>query len=52
MEAKCFFETSIDFQQTTRRYIPEDRTVNNHRCEIISDPENHSLTAKPADGGQ
>jgi hypothetical protein len=23
----CFSETSIDFQWTTRRYIPEDRTL-------------------------
>jgi hypothetical protein len=25
-------ETSVDFQRTTRRYIPEDRTFHNHRC--------------------
>jgi hypothetical protein len=24
MEAACFSETSVDFQRTTRRYIPED----------------------------
>jgi hypothetical protein len=24
---------SIDFQRTTRRYIPEDNTLHNHRCE-------------------
>jgi hypothetical protein len=24
MEAICSFETSVDFQRTTRRYIPED----------------------------
>jgi hypothetical protein len=24
MEVACSFETSVDFQQTTRRYIPED----------------------------
>jgi hypothetical protein len=24
----CFTETSVDFQQTTRRYIPEDSTLN------------------------
>jgi hypothetical protein len=23
----------VEFQQTTRRYIPEDRTLHNHRCE-------------------
>jgi hypothetical protein len=26
MEAKYSSETSVDFQRTTRRYIPEDRT--------------------------
>jgi hypothetical protein len=26
MEATCSSETSVDFQQTTRRYIPEDTT--------------------------
>jgi hypothetical protein len=33
MEATCSSETSVDFQPTTRRYIPEDRTLHNHRCE-------------------
>jgi hypothetical protein len=32
MEA-CPSETSVDTQRTTRRYIPEDRTLHNHRCE-------------------
>jgi hypothetical protein len=32
MEAICSVETTVDFQQTTRRYIPEDRTLRNHRC--------------------
>jgi hypothetical protein len=27
MEATCSFETSFDFQRTTRRYIREDRTL-------------------------
>jgi hypothetical protein len=31
MEATCYFETSVDFQRTTRRYIPED----NHRSENL-----------------
>jgi hypothetical protein len=26
MEATCFSETSVDFQRTTRRYIPEDKS--------------------------
>jgi hypothetical protein len=29
-----FSETSIDFQRATRRYIPEDSTLHNHRCEL------------------
>jgi hypothetical protein len=28
-------ETSDGFQRTTRRYIPEDRTLHNHRCENL-----------------
>jgi hypothetical protein len=28
-------ETSIVFQRTIRRYIPEDRTLHNHRCENL-----------------
>jgi hypothetical protein len=28
-------ETSVDFQRTTRRYIPEVRTLHNHRCENL-----------------
>jgi hypothetical protein len=38
MDATCSFETSIDFQQTTRRYIPADRTLHNYRCENLSNP--------------
>jgi hypothetical protein len=30
-----FSETSVVFQQTTRRYIPEDSTLHNHRCENL-----------------
>jgi hypothetical protein len=33
MGATCFSETSVDFQRTTRHYIPEYRTLHNHRCE-------------------
>jgi hypothetical protein len=33
LEAVCSSETSVDFQRTTRRYIPEDRTLHEHRCE-------------------
>jgi hypothetical protein len=35
MEAIFSSETSVDPQQTTRRYIPEDGTLHNHRCENL-----------------
>jgi hypothetical protein len=35
MEATCSSEMSLDFQRTTRCYIPEDRTLHNHRCENL-----------------
>jgi hypothetical protein len=35
MEAICSSETSVDFQRTTRRYIPEDGTLHNHHCENL-----------------
>jgi hypothetical protein len=35
MEAICSSETSVDFQRTTQRYIPEDGTLHNHRCENL-----------------
>jgi hypothetical protein len=35
MEAISSSETSIDSQQTTRRYIPEDGTLQNYRCENL-----------------
>jgi hypothetical protein len=31
-EAVCSSEMSVAFQWTTRRYIPENSTVRNHRC--------------------
>jgi hypothetical protein len=31
-EATCSFKTSVDFQQTTWRYIPEDRTLHSKEC--------------------
>jgi hypothetical protein len=32
-KAICSSETFVDFQRITRCYIPEDRTLHNHRCE-------------------
>jgi hypothetical protein len=31
MEVICSSETSVDFQRTTQRYIPEDCTLHNHK---------------------
>jgi hypothetical protein len=36
MEAICSSETSVEFKRTTRRYILEDGTVHNHRCENLN----------------
>jgi hypothetical protein len=30
LEAICSFETSVEFDRTTRRFIPEDKTLLNH----------------------
>jgi hypothetical protein len=35
MEATRFSTTSVDFQQTARRYIPEDRALHHPHCEIL-----------------
>jgi hypothetical protein len=35
MEAIFSSETSVDFERTTRRYIPEVSTLHNHRCENL-----------------
>jgi hypothetical protein len=35
MEAICSSKTSVDFQRTTWRYIPEDSTLHNHPCENL-----------------
>jgi hypothetical protein len=35
MESLCSSETSVDIQRNTRRYIPEDNTLHNHRCENL-----------------
>jgi hypothetical protein len=34
-EETCPSETSVDFQRTTRQYIPEDRTVHDNRYENL-----------------
>jgi hypothetical protein len=35
MDAKYSSEKSVVFQRTTLRYIPEDSTLHNHRCESL-----------------
>jgi hypothetical protein len=35
MEVTFFSEVSVDFQRTTRRYIPEDGALRNHRCKNL-----------------
>jgi hypothetical protein len=42
MEAIFSSEKSVDFQRTTRRYIPEDSTLHkNHRCENLKSYIHH-----------
>jgi hypothetical protein len=38
MEAKCSSESSVDFQRTIRRYIPEDRTLHGAGSFSVLDP--------------
>jgi hypothetical protein len=35
MEATCSSETSVDFQQNTRRYTSEGKIIHNHYCENL-----------------
>jgi hypothetical protein len=35
METTCSSEPSVETQRTTRRHIPEDDTLHNHRCEKL-----------------
>jgi hypothetical protein len=57
----CSSETSVDLKGTTRCYIPEDRTLCNHRCENVRscadnlvDPTSkfdHAISVYRAEGG-
>jgi hypothetical protein len=42
MEATCSPGTSVDFQRASRRHIPEDRTLHNHRCQNLKSYINRS----------
>jgi hypothetical protein len=35
MDAIYSFDTSVEFQHTTKRYVPEDSTIHDHRCENL-----------------
>jgi hypothetical protein len=35
IRATCSCKTSVRFQRNTRRYIPKDTTLHNHRCENL-----------------
>jgi hypothetical protein len=43
MEAVCSSETTVDFQRTERRYVPEDSTLHKHRCENLKSHNSWSL---------
>jgi hypothetical protein len=36
-----FPEKFVDFQRATRNFVPEDRTLHNHRCEILKSYKGH-----------
>jgi hypothetical protein len=41
-ESRWQAETSVDFQRTTWRYIPEDSTLHNHHCENLKSYIQHN----------
>jgi hypothetical protein len=43
MDATCISETSVDFQQTTQHYIPEEGTLHNDRCNKLKSSLSHVL---------
>jgi hypothetical protein len=57
MKAKLLSETTVDFQWTTQRYIPEDRPLHNHWCDnlkplyryMLCRVQNISDNASPSD---
>jgi hypothetical protein len=48
MEAACTSETSVDFQRTTRRHIPEDTTLHDHCYEGLKS-KSSSMNCTPVD---
>jgi hypothetical protein len=47
MEAIFSSETSVSTQQTTRRYIPEDDTLHNHRCKNLKSYKLPNVSFRP-----
>jgi hypothetical protein len=46
IEAIYSSETSVDFQRTTWRYIPEDNILHNHRSENLKIPDSDGIILK------
>jgi hypothetical protein len=51
MVVTCSSEMSVDFQQTTQHYIPKDRPLHNHCCEIFKSYETGPLWTVHFEGG-
>jgi hypothetical protein len=47
MEVICSSETSVDFQQSTRHYIPEARMLYNHCCENLKSKSKSHYDQRP-----
>jgi hypothetical protein len=47
-ETTCSFETSVDFHGNTRRYLPEDRTLRNHRYDNLRSYEARPCFLSPS----
>jgi hypothetical protein len=47
MEATYSYETPVDFQRTTRRYIAKDRTPQNHRCGNLRSYQSGCIVCRP-----
>jgi hypothetical protein len=44
MEAMFSSKTSVNFQRTTQRYIPEDSALYNHRCENLKSSKSENVS--------
>jgi hypothetical protein len=50
MEVLFSSEISVDFHQTTRRYIPESKTPHNHRCHRHENLRTHAARENVLEG--